>query len=255
MTYYKATRPDGTDFHTGTVDYGSALLTGDPLVHPTAGSEDFARDDATFYFSVATVPTDCTGMSWPCRLFEVEPIGETWQPDVRGLPNKVACLSLRVVRELDAVDAFGPQGAQLRDLIGQAANVTKSQARELAAARVAARVAAGVAAWVAAGVAARVAAWVAARDAAWVAAGVAAGVAARDAAWVAAGVAAGVAARDAAWDAAGVAAGVAAWDAAWDAARSLNVRDLISETGFTKAHYDLLTGPWASVMGKVHPND
>ena len=82
----------------------------------------------------------------------------------------------------------------------------------------------------------------AARDAAW---------AAGDAAWVAAGVAAWdavAATRVAAWDA----AWVAAWDAAgaWDAALGLVARDLIS-----REHYDTLTRPWASVIGKVHPDD
>ena len=63
------------------------------------------------------------------------------------------------------------------------------------------------------------------------------------AAWDAAGDAAGDAARDAAWDAAGVAAG------------ALAVSDLISQHGFTQAHYDLLTGPLASVIGPIHPDD
>ena len=31
MTYWKATRTDGTDFHTGTVDYAAALASGEPL--------------------------------------------------------------------------------------------------------------------------------------------------------------------------------------------------------------------------------
>lgn len=55
------------------------------------------------------------------------------------------------------------------------------------------------------------------------------------------------AARDAAWDAAWVAAGVAAG--------ALAVSDLISQHGFTQAHYDLLTGPLASVIGPIHPDD
>ena len=43
--------------------------------------------------------------------------------------------------------------------------------------------------------------------------------------------------------------------AAWGAARGLVVRDLIGKHRFTKAHYDLLTQPWATVIGKVHPDD
>jgi hypothetical protein len=34
------------------------------------------------------------------------------------------------------------------------------------------------------------------------------------------------------------------------------VRDLIDEaTDWNQAAYDLLTGPWASVIGPVHPDD
>jgi len=91
-------------------------------------------------------------------------------------------------------------------------------------------------------------------DAAWDAR-----AAARDAAWAAA--------RGTAWDAAWDAAWAAARDAARDAARpatrpavraamcALVVRDLITDDGFTQAHYDLLTGPWSEVIGKVHPDD
>ena len=71
--------------------------------------------------------------------------------------------------------------------------------------------------------------------------------AAREATREAARKAAWVAARDAARDAAGVAAGVAAG--------ALAVNDLISQHGFTQAHYDLLTGPLASVIGPIHPDD
>lgn len=74
--------------------------------------------------------------------------------------------------------------------------------------------------------------------------------AARDAA----GYAAGYAARDAVWYAAlgavWYAALGAARDAAWYAACALLVRDLISAE-----HYRILTGPWASVIGPVHPLD
>jgi len=75
----------------------------------------------------------------------------------------------------------------------------------------------------------------------------AARAAAWDAAWAAAGAAARDAARDAVW--------VAARDAVWAAARALAVSDLIGQHGFTQEHYDLLTGPWATVIGPVHPDD
>ena len=61
--------------------------------------------------------------------------------------------------------------------------------------------------------------------------------AARTAAWKAARTAAWYAARDVAWD--------AAREAAWDAILALLVKDLI-----TPEQFDLLYGPWASVMEK-----
>jgi hypothetical protein len=259
MTYYKATRPDGTDFRTGTVDYGTALTSGAEIRHPIYETVDKRRRDfspdaylsAYAYLSVATAPTDCTGMSWPCRLFEVEPIGATWAPGAE-LPNKRACYSLRMVRELPAHEALGPQGVQLAALIGQTAALTEPQSRELSAA------------WDAAWDAARYAAWDAARDAAWDAARYAAGAAAWDAAWDAARYAAGDAARYAAGDAARYAARYAAWDAARAAARyaaryaagALTVRDLIgTRDGWDQSAYDLLTGPWRKVVGPIHPDD
>ena len=56
--------------------------------------------------------------------------------------------------------------------------------------------------------------------------------------------AAGNAAWDAARDAALSAALSAAWNAAWGAVLALVVQDLISEE-----HFNILYGPWASVMG------
>ena len=79
--------------------------------------------------------------------------------------------------------------------------------------------------------------------------------AARDAAWSAAHGAARVAAQDAAWSAARSAARNAAQVAAWNAAAALSTRDLIGQHGYTQAHYDLLTGPWRKVVGKIHPDD
>lgn len=47
----------------------------------------------------------------------------------------------------------------------------------------------------------------------------------------------------------------AARDAARDAAGALVVRDLVGQHGLTQAHYDTLTGPWASALGPAHPDD
>ena len=204
MTYFKAVRMDGTDFYTGIVRWlppvGEPLPEGGLIVrHPTARKR--TTDDAAHYLSVATVPTDCTGMVWPCRLARVERTrAAVWQPDPDGLPNKAASWQWRVVEELDATLALGPQGREVAALIERAARLTDDEVAGLATA------------------------WYAADDDAWYAAR----YTTRDAA------------DDDAWDA----ARYAARDAADDAARALTVRDLISTE-----RYDILTRPWASVIG------
>lgn len=59
------------------------------------------------------------------------------------------------------------------------------------------------------------------------------------------------AARPAAWDAAQYAAQCAALHAAF----ALSVRDFIGQHYFTQEHYNMLTRPWAAIIGPVHPDD
>jgi hypothetical protein len=148
MTYWKATRPDGTDFYTGTVDYAAALASGEPTPALSGGGEF----PGSGWYHLATVPTECVGMSWPCRLFEVEPVGD--QTLDTEHPYKIGCSSVRVVREVDGHVALGPQGAEVAALIGRTRTLTGDEAKRLDAA------------WYAAGEAAWDAAWDAARDAA-----------------------------------------------------------------------------------------
>ncbi len=202
--FFKATRPDGTDFYTATVDYAAALESGEPL--PELSGGEFP---GTGWYHVGVQSTSCAGMSWPCRLFVVEPVGLEHVG-----AEKAGCRSLRVVEERPAHEVFGPQGVQVVELLNRCASLTAGEGRQMVAAMSAARSAA--------------------RDAVW------------DAVWDAARVAAWDAVRVAAWDA----VRSAAWVAAWDAAFALVVRDLISEE-----HYATLTGPWASVIGPVHPDD
>jgi hypothetical protein len=177
---FKAVSPSGFDFHTGTIDYASALGTGKPVRHPCPDI-GFTSDHtfaAAHYLSAATVATDCTGMKWPCRLLRVQPVGVTASdPKLR---HKIRCEALLVVEELPGYYALGPQGPEVAALIERAARITVDDVKRLAAAwdaaRVAARVAARDAAWDAAWDAARVDAW----DAAGVAARVAVGLLVRD---------------------------------------------------------------------------
>jgi hypothetical protein len=161
-TYYKATRPDGTDFRTGEVDYAAALESGEVLKHPSSKME---RNEPHSYFSVSVEAADCTGMGWPCRLFRVEPVGRVLKND--ALPSKRCCRALKVVEELPAHLALGPNGERVADLIERTGHLSLTEASALCAARGGARGAAWDVAWDVAWGAARDAAWDAARDAAW----------------------------------------------------------------------------------------
>ena len=175
MTYFKAVHMDGTDFYTGIVRWlppvGEPLPEGGLIVrHPTARKR--TTGDAAHYLSVATVPTDCTGMVWPCRLARVERTrAAVWQPDPDGLPNKAASWQWRVVEELDATLTLGPQGREVAALIERAARLTDDEVAGLATAWYAtgddawdaARYTTRDAAWGAARYAARYAVWYAAR--------------------------------------------------------------------------------------------
>ena len=168
LTYYKATRPDGTDFHTGTIDYAAALASGEVIKHPAA---KMVRDDPATYLSVSVHAANCTGMRWPCRLFRVEPVGRTLTASIND--SKRACRALRVVEELPAHLALGPQGEQVAALIERVRRLTAVEVERLAAA--------WDAVWDAARDGARDAAWDAAWDAVWDAVWVTSRVGARDA--------------------------------------------------------------------------
>ena len=232
-TYYKSVRLNGTDFYTGKVQWAPPEGHEAPwIVYHPSGLQEAPSISPADFLSVATVPTDCSGMVWPCRLLQVRPVEghPVATPEVRLYPNRAAATAWEVTAELDPRLALGPQADQLLALFDAAERLTGDQFRELAAARDAARYAARDAAYDAA----RYAAY----DAAYVAAWNAARDAARDAAW------------DAAWNAARNAARDAARDAAWDAAWALVVRDCLPQE-----HYETLTRPWVSVIGKVHPDD
>ena len=200
-TYYKAVRPDGTDFYSGQVLWDRV---GEIVEHPDPGS--LGNDDAKGYLSVSVSPSDCTGMRWPCRLLVVEPVEgiPVWEPTPH-LPSKRASHAWRVVRELSAYEALGPNGAEVAAFLDLLPTLTRAQ-------------------WEATRVAARGTAWNVARGVARSATR----VAARDAAWYVARSSA----LNAAWDAVEDAAGVADLDAAG----ALVVRDLI-----TTEQFDILT--------------
>ena len=155
-TYYKAVRPDGTDFFSGKVRWlppaGEPLPEGGLIVrHPTATTPSFG-DDAAYCLSVSTEPADCAGMQWPCRLALVEAAdAAVWTPNATALPDKRAALAWLVTAEVDAWQALGPQGPEVAAIIDRVRMLTTDELRQLGAAR--------DAAWDAAGDAARAAAW------------------------------------------------------------------------------------------------
>ena len=220
-TYYKAVRPDGTDFHTGETQWTPPEGHEAPwIVYHPSGRQEAPSTHPRDFLSVATVPTDCSGMAWPCRLLQVRPVEghPVAAPGRKKFPNRVVATAWEVIAELDPRLALGPQVDQLLALFDTAGRLTGDQSRHLTAAWNAARYAACDAAWDAARGAARDAARDAACDAAW------------------------NAARDAAVD--------AAWNASYDAAEALIVRDCLPQE-----HYDTLTRPWRTAVGAIHPED
>lgn len=220
--YYKAVRPDGSSFYDPNFFWATGL--GEITKHPDPSDDISMRSNATAdgYLSVSTVPTDCTGFKWPCRLLVVEGVGPGRVTGDDEWPNKRRGRAFRVVGERPGYECFGPHGGQVADLFRRARSITTDDFNALSAAWDAARESATLAARVAA----RVAAWDAARETA------------REAAW------------DAAWDAACDAAINSAWVAAWvasrDAACALIVKDLISDR-----NYDILTNNWVEAIGPL----
>lgn len=130
-TYFKAIRPDGASFHDPSFMWATEV--GGVTYHPTHGRSG-NTSTAAGYLSVSTTATDCTGMRWPCRLLEVEPVGDLFTPDPGGLPNKRAGLVFRTVRELPAHEVFGPSGEHVVALIERCSRLTPEEAERFYAA-------------------------------------------------------------------------------------------------------------------------
>ena len=224
MTYYKAVHPDGTDFYTGTVRWApeSGDIPAEGLVVTHTTSTAWKLDHAT-HLCASVAPADCTGFEWPCRLLGVEPVTEVHHHE----GNKWSALSWRVVRELPATQALGPQGEAVTALVDGLGRLYSTQLVALDAAR----------------------------DAAGDSALGAFLHVARDAARIAAQCASRIAAQDAAWEAAtDTAAWVAVLDSAGDTTDALVVWDIL-----IPEQRDILTAPirialpevWADVIAHL----
>ena len=130
MTYYKATRTDGTSFHDSTTKWKVGRITR----HPNPDTSKGLCSDGVLHISDAPGET-LVGGSWPCRLFEVEPRSAL----ISGDEHKHGCTAVKVVRELPAWQALGPNGEAVAAHIEQCKVITLEQARQLNAAGFAAR--------------------------------------------------------------------------------------------------------------------
>ena len=136
-TYYKAVRPDGTSFHDPSFRWvpESGPIPDDGLLvsHP----RHLDRRSAAGYLSVSTVPTDCTGLQWPCQLLALTPVRgrKVVTPEPHSLPNKRGASAWLVVDRLDPHLALGPQGPEVAAIIDRAGRLTQEEAALLDAAR------------------------------------------------------------------------------------------------------------------------
>jgi hypothetical protein len=152
-TYYKATSPDGTDFYSGSILYEVGKT-----VRPKRQKGVQPMICGPGFLHAADVPAETlVGGEWPCRLFEVT--GKPHAGFDKRHPHKGGFKQLRVVRELPAHLALGPNGVEVARFIESWKVVTVEQAWALGAAQGAAR----DVAWSAA----RDVAWDVARDVAW----------------------------------------------------------------------------------------
>ena len=141
LSYYKSVRLNGTDFHTGELQWAPPEGHEAPwIVYHQSGRQEVPSAHPRDFLSVATVPTDCSGMAWPCRLLQVRPVEghPVATPGGRLLPNRVVATAWEVIAELDPRLALGPQADQLIALLDTAERLTGDKLRDLAAARFAA---------------------------------------------------------------------------------------------------------------------
>lgn len=210
--YYKATRPNGTDFFSGEVDYAAHWSVGVPL-KPKPSVNMYRCCTNTVYHAADTPGETLVGGSWPCRLFEV-----TGTP-VAQMDHIFGFRSFRVVREIEPWRVFGPNGQDVAVIIDRCGAFLAWEDEDDLSAKFGARIDARIKARHDTYAVARAAARDTAREAAR------------------------AAAREACYNARAFGCIIAA-EAASDAAIALVVRDLIS-----KEHFDALYERWDSVMG------
>lgn len=139
MTYYKATKPDGTSFYDSAYNWKVGRIT---------RLEGAKRSElcAPGILHASKAPGESlVGGSWPCRLFVVEPRDKVIESTRHQ--HKVGAHAWKVVEELPAWQALGPNGDEVVKIINRAKTLTHDEVWRLRAAWDAAR----GAAWGAAG--------------------------------------------------------------------------------------------------------
>ena len=131
--YWKATRTDGTSFY----DQKTAWVVGSDVTHPAPDLSAGLCSSGVLHASDAPAET-LVGGSWPCRLFRVEPIGDV----VADGRHKVGAAAWKVLEEVPAHQALGPNGEAVAALIERARTLAPEEAQRLYAAWDAARYAA-----------------------------------------------------------------------------------------------------------------
>lgn len=114
--FYKAIRPNGTDFQTGTINYAAA--TGGHTIALPHSPTPRCHTDTVLHASPEAAET-LTGIgTWPCRLLLVEGHPVTADARTRGF------FKLTVHHEVDAAQALGPNAPEALAIIAAAQTLT-----------------------------------------------------------------------------------------------------------------------------------
>ncbi|MFE2384405.1 hypothetical protein [Streptomyces misionensis] len=127
VTWYMATPADGTielSRQTGT-PVNLAEAVGEVIDHPTpCRNKWFDEGDFSYFRMVKRVgevleDTGIWPVTWPVRLWIVEPLGETGNWGQRHYPYRLLSHRIRVLEETDAHRALGAAGRDVLDVVQQ----------------------------------------------------------------------------------------------------------------------------------------
>jgi len=127
VTWYIATPADGTiemSRQAGT-PVNLAANVGQVIDHPNPCANLWFDESAWSYFRMVKrvgevlEDTDIWPVTWPVRLWVVEPLGETGNWSQRYYPYRLLSHRIRVLEETDAHRALGTRGPEVLDVIHQ----------------------------------------------------------------------------------------------------------------------------------------